>query len=180
MAHFMVDLETLDTRPSTVILSIGAVEFDPETKTVKKESGLLLFPEIDEQLEAGRTVSGSTFLWWLRQEKEARREIYGARREKKNVILERFTKWLMTQEGAEYPWGNGSVFDISIMEHYMDYTRIPWKFYNIRDTRTLWHVHPFDREAKGETAHTALDDAIAQAERVCEVWPIRARETLLD
>ncbi len=30
MKHCMIDLETLDVKPTAVILSIGAVVFDPE------------------------------------------------------------------------------------------------------------------------------------------------------
>jgi|TARA_R110002110_G_scaffold241177_1_gene457460 hypothetical protein len=171
MTHVMIDLETLDTEPSTVVLSVGLVEFSPETGDVDKIGGRLWFPKLGDQLAAGRTVSESTLLWWLKQGDEARKEIYGAKRQASAEVLDEIRAQLNWYPQPTYVWGNGSIFDIAILEHWMEYTRIPWKYYNVRDTRTLWHVHPYNKEAKGETAHTALDDAIAQAERVCEVWP---------
>tara|TARA_R110000803_G_scaffold158426_1_gene222702 strand:+ start:698 stop:1216 length:519 start_codon:yes stop_codon:yes gene_type:complete len=170
MSQVMIDLETLDTKPSSVVLSIGAVEFNPETGEVFKETGYEMFPDIQEQLDAGRTISASTLLWWMGQGDEARGAITKARRKSVKECLEHFRWWC--QKGSRCKaWGNGSVFDITMMEDLMDHTQIPWKFWDIRDTRTLWDIHPYDKNKKGETAHTALEDAIAQAERVCEVWP---------
>ncbi len=34
MKHIMLDLETLDTTSSAVVISIGAVAFDPETNAL--------------------------------------------------------------------------------------------------------------------------------------------------
>ena len=83
---------------------------------------------------------------------------------------EDFRNWFSFKQEI-YVWGNGSIFDISILEHLLEYTRIPWKYYRVMDTRTLWKVHPYDKNKKGETTHTALADAKAQAKRIIEVWP---------
>lgn len=166
----MFDLETLDTLPSTVILSIGAVEFDPASGKVDEAGGKLWFPNVQDQIQAGRTMSWDTIEWWMKQSDAARKELIGARRTPFQETLETVRKW-MSFIPEPCVWGNGSIFDIAILEHAMNYESIPWKFFNIYDTRTLWLVHPYDREKKGETKHTALDDAITQARRVCEVWP---------
>lgn len=173
MTHIMFDLETMDTEPSTVILSIGAVEFRPEEGIVDKKGGKLWFPAIGEQLEEGRTISESTLIWWLKQGEDPRREVYGARRSSKKKILEELQTWILWLKTPLYVWGNGSIFDIAILEHWMNYTKIPWAYYNVRDTRTLWHVHPYDKNEDliQDVPHRALEDAIGQAEKVCEVWP---------
>ena len=170
MTHVMIDLETLDTVSSTVVLSCGMVEFDPNTKKVDTKGGITLYPSIQEQLDTGRTISESTFIWWMKQGDLAKADWLNARRLSLSDFGAELRKWFDFHQDLKV-WGNGSIFDIAILEHMLDHTRIPWKFYNIRDTRTLWDVHPFDSSKKGDVAHTALQDAIDQAERVCEVWP---------
>ena len=171
MTHFMFDLETLDTLPTSVVLSIGAVEFDPKAGTVNEKNGLLLFPSIQEQIDSGRTISAETLIWWVGQSDAAKTDWVKRSRKKVGWCCDAVRKWVGTPYPKPKVWGNGAGFDITIMESFFNYTAIPWKFYNIRDTRTLWDIHPYDKDKKGPVAHTALDDAIAQAERVCESWP---------
>jgi len=170
MTHVMGDLETLDTLPTTVVLSCGLVEFDPNSGRVDTKGGITLYPSIEDQLAAGRTISEDTLIWWMKQSDVAKADWVNARRISLVEFREELQKWMSYMQDIKI-WGNGSIFDIAILEHMLDYTRIPWKFYNVRDTRTLWDVHPYDKSKKGETAHTALADAIAQAKRICEVWP---------
>ena len=166
----MIDLETLDKVPTTVILSIGIVEFNPEKGAVDVERGLCLYPDIQEQIDAGRTISASTLEWWMKQSDEARKSTFNVRRKSINETCETVRNFFSFMDRPK-AWGNGSVFDITIIENFMEYTKVPWKFWDIMDTRTLHRLHPFDKTKQGEIAHTALEDAIAQAERVCEVWP---------
>ena len=59
----MIDLETLDTSPNCVILSIGAVAFDPKGMGIVEK--LELKPTIDEQTEQhGRIIDEGTINWW--------------------------------------------------------------------------------------------------------------------
>ena len=44
----MIDLETLDKLPTTVVVSIGIVEFNPEKGAVDVERGLCLYPDIQK------------------------------------------------------------------------------------------------------------------------------------
>ena len=53
----MIDIESLDTTPDCVILTIGAVRFDPKGIGVVEK--LELRPTIDEQTEKyGRSIWG--------------------------------------------------------------------------------------------------------------------------
>ena len=64
--HLMVDLETLDTKTSATILTLGAVRFDPFSNTPMKE--LYLRVDIDSQDALGCTVSDDTLKWWNQQD----------------------------------------------------------------------------------------------------------------
>ena len=166
--HIMIDLETMDTLPTTVVLSCGAVFFDPEAETIDKTHTFLAYPNLQEQLDNGRTISADTLLWWMKQSSEARGDWIKARQVKLDTFRENFRTWCGDRMRV---WSNGSCFDVAIMENLLEHTRIPWRYWDIRDTRTLWDIHPYDKSKKEETAHTALEDAIAQAERVIESWP---------
>ena len=63
-------------------------------------------------------------------------------------------------------WGNGSVFDISILDKWFDMLGMnaPWKFWNVRDVRTvvdIMNINPKEFSFDG-IKHNAIDDAIHQ------------------
>jgi hypothetical protein len=73
-------------------------------------------------------------------------------------------------------WGNGATFDISILEdayRQLD-LEIPWKFWNVRDCRTVKDMYESARggyeKKSGGTLHHALDDAKFQAQYICDMW----------
>jgi hypothetical protein len=167
--HAMIDIETLDTRPTSVILSIGIIAFNPETGWIDSGGGIEIFPDRQEQMDEGRTMSWDTVAWWLQQSEEARKNVTRPRggfdkREKVLTVLHDY--W--NRMNCKYVWGHGPAFDISLVEDYLKYTSIPWKFYNVRCTRTMWHYSPVEKTAT--TAHTALADATEQAQRIITSW----------
>ena len=164
-----IDLETLDNKYSSAILSIGAVQFDRESG----ELGCRFYQEIniDSAVKSG-TISGSTLEWWMGQGAEAR-EVFKPGREKMtlaNALHELATLMRAKGGGAPRPWGNGASFDITILEHAYDKGCIglvpPWQYFNIRDMRTT--MDDADISLGGlpsvGTAHNALDDAIFQSQ----------------
>ena len=72
--HLMVDLETLDTKTSATILTLGAVRFDPFTNAPMKE--LYLRVDIDSQDKLGCTVSEDTLQWWSQQNTDVKEEAF--------------------------------------------------------------------------------------------------------
>lgn len=169
MHSLMIDLETLDTLPGAAIISVGFVAFNPETGWIDNKGGMEIYPDVEEQFAEGRTVSWSTIAWWLDQSDAARKRV--ARPPKLRVKKAEIKASVMdywTRMNCKYVWGNGSIFDIAILENWWGHVQIPWKYYNIRDTRTLWHVSPVEKD--GLTAHSALEDATAQAQRVVASW----------
>ena len=60
--HAMIDIETLGTMPNSVILSVGAVKFDP-FKSDEPFDGRHWKIDVDAQTSKGRFVDDSTS--WL-------------------------------------------------------------------------------------------------------------------
>lgn len=167
-SHVMIDLESLDTKPSAVILSLGAVVFNSLSPTEKT-----FYQRISpEQEDLGRTKSDATIKWWEKQAPEAQEEAFSGT-EDLTIVLLRFRQWLEKLPYKPVVWSNGATFDISILEHAYNY-QAPWKFWNIRDTRTIvgltkGFVDKKQFEFTG-TKHNALDDAIYQARYVSAMY----------
>jgi len=130
----MVDIETLDSGPRSVVLSVGAVKFTQEAGIVGGEFYDVL--EIAEQLIYERTISESTLLWWAGQNSEAREEVFRSkgRRAPWDVIKD-LTKFL---DGIHAIWANSPSFDCVILDTLADDLSLPspWHYWDLRDLRT--------------------------------------------
>ena len=163
--HIMIDLETLDTSPNCVILSIGAVAFDPKGMGIVEK--LELKPTIDEQTEQhGRIIDEGTINWWSKQSPEAIAEAMGDEgRISFREAMEKLYKFCWNRKAV---WSNGAAFDVVACEtawRQLD-MRIPWPYYTVRDTRTLYEVSGVslkDAKYKTKTTHKAVEDAEHQA-----------------
>lgn len=161
----MIDLETLATSPNSVILTFGAIKFDPFDADKDLTDGLYLRVDVDEQIALGRHVDAGTVEWWGTQSEEVREEALG---EQDRVDLETFTHQLNRfLVGTGRIWAQGPVFDIVIMENlYRQMGKpCPWLYYNIRDSRTLLKALGDSRQG-GSLLHNALADAVSQAQAV--------------
>jgi hypothetical protein len=170
----MLDMETLDTAPSTVILTIGAVIFDPRGMGVTDT--LDLRPTIDEQTDTyGRTISDATMQWWSGQSPEAIEEAMGDRdRIPYRDAMEKLYKFCWN---CDKVWANGSIFDIAVAESaFRDLEmQMPWQFWNIRDCRTIYDlagVSLKDAKYQTKTTHKAVEDAIHQAIVIQDAYKI--------
>ena len=169
MNNVMIDLETLGTSANSVVLSVGAVYFDPSTGELGDKTYFVLSTQ--KQLDLGRTVSASTLAWWMSQSEEA----VGVVKESAQEEILTFLLWelnsFLSQEDVKV-WGNGAAFDNVILANLYEQVGIetPWKFYNDRCYRTVKNMFPDVSlwEFQG-TAHNALDDAIHQAKHLCEI-----------
>lgn len=169
MSDVMIDIETLDTRASAVILSIGAVKFDPNKQGVILE-GFHEHIDIDSCLKAGRTVSGSTVLWWLEQENDARNRIVDANRISLHDALAKLSTFIGPNDRV---WGNGAAFDNAVLTAAYDAVGLPapWKFWNDRCYRTMKSLYSnVPQPAFAGVAHDALDDAVKQALHLQDIF----------
>ena len=166
----MVDIETLDTRPSAVVIAIGVVLFNRrEPKVPMKELNLKLGKKAlrDEQIAMGRTVNKETVAWWKGQDADAKRIFKQANVESTDEALNKLTAFLTHGDINLLIWGNGSDFDNTIVSSLYEAfgMEAPWKFWNNRCFRTFKGEHGhITRPPKFDgVKHDAVDDARQQA-----------------
>lgn len=162
--HVMLDIETLGTKPGCVILSIGAVYFDPYSNFISTNTFYRNI-YVPSCTEIGLESDPDTVAWWDEQSDEARDHLQD------NQVFIReacqdFVAWLNADEYTRI-WCQGATFDAPILEHVLRLVGIgtPWKFWNVRDTRTVYDVCDFDPKTVERigTYHHALGDAYHQA-----------------
>lgn len=166
MTHVMIDLETLGTGMTAPLLEIGAVRFD--IRGVGEEFSALI--DIDSCIALGARPDGSTITWWMQQSDKAREHVSSGLRKDITRALNDFAQWLGYTPDPKV-WSNGANFDIPLIDQWNRTTGVPtmWKFWNARDTRTLFEAAGY-RPPKRVTAHTAVADATVQAEDVIAAW----------
>ena len=181
MNHLMLDLETLDNLPTSVILSIGAVFFDPITGKLGRE----FYRVIDAQtaIDAGLTVSASTVYWWMKQTQEARETLFREDNlEPLRSALVDFVEFTETEMECNVKhirlWGNDPSFDNAILRHANHKLKVELKipFWNTRCVRTVLGFYPpqlfrawKDKHPRTGAYHNALDDAKYQAKYVSHI-----------
>lgn len=179
MNHIMLDLETLDTTPTAVVLSIGAVAFDPSTKTLGDKFYVEMTEDGAEQQKRGRTVSAETVRWWMQQDVLAKRvfaipQAEGVERVNTYEALHRFNLFVAANgDRTAEIWGNGADFDNIILGSLYDSfgMKKPWSYSRNRCYRTIKNlgVGPKNFTRTG-VFHNALDDAITQAVHLQEIY----------
>lgn len=166
-SDIMIDLETLDTSPYCVILTIGAVRFDLKGMGVVER--LELRPTIEEQTEIhNRIINDDTLRWWGGQSPEAIEEAFGDKdRISFKECMEILYKFCWNRRAV---WSNGAGFDVVACETAFRQTLtdkpnpIPWPYYTVRDTRTLYEIANVKLKDGGhKTSHKAVEDAERQA-----------------
>ena len=167
----MIDLETLDVLPTATILTIGAVKFDPFGKDVEEPDCEKFYVKVDvDSCDAlGMTVSQSTLDWWANQSKEAQDEAFDPNgRIPIDDAIHQLYKFCW---GCKRVWSHGSGFDIIILENYFRKLgrSIPWSFWEVRDTRTIFDIG-INPNRPPVLKHHALEDAWNQAVGVQNVF----------
>ena len=147
MNHLMIDIETLGTTPGSIILSIGALRFDPVTGATGEDFYRQINPSLSEIY--GFTASVDTMLWWMDQAPSAQAEAFGGQVDdpKHNplIALRDFRDFVLCGLSASV-WSHGCM-DIVLIEaacrkhHGVD---IPWGFRQVRDTRTVYDLADID------------------------------------
>ena len=158
----MIDLETMGVRPTSSIISIGAVPFDSEQ--VYTDEGFYENIDLESCMAKGMTIDSSTLYWWLGQAESAR-VVFAQNKLGIRDALEQFVTWYEDLRPISGIWGNGSDFDISIIGNAFDVCRIkrPFTYGQHRCFRTMKAMNPKIELARIGTHHNALDDAIWQA-----------------
>ena len=179
MNHIMLDIETLDTAQSAVVLSIGAVVFDPHSKELGEKFYVEFTTDLDTQQRVGRTVSAATVTWWM-QQGAAAKQIFvdpapeGVRRVSTAQGLTEFASFIARNGGKEAQlWGNGSDFDNVIVGSLFDSFGLikPWSYSKNRCYRTMKRLFGENVKLHRQGVHhNGLDDAITQAVHLQEIF----------
>ena len=182
MYELMFDLETLDTKPSAVVLSVGAVVWEtgltPEGalqwQVIERFMRVL---NIQEQVDRKRTVSQSTLLWWQQQDPTAKAEAFNPVRQPVQMVLNDLRHFVMGyadpevgDEGINAFWASPATFDFPIWEDLaMTFSNfVPWTYRQKYDVRTVVREASYSAKAHilgdggGDTAqgipHTPVYD----------------------
>ena len=152
----MIDIEGLGTGPDTTILTIAAQAFDPLGEGYYEQ---MFYARVTLESQETRRIQDDTLAWWATQP-EAQAEAFA---EDNRIPLEQALDDLYKLAWQhDYIWAQGPTYDINILEHaYKSYGKLqPWKFYRVRDSRTvlsLWPERPVP-----PTSHHALEDTRKQ------------------
>jgi len=163
----MIDLETLATTPNAAVLTIGACKFDPRGTDI--DSTFYERIKLDSQELYNRKIDDNTLQWWSQQDPQIQEDAFGEGEDR--IDLEEAMKKLYTFGlGTSNVWSHGSIFDVVIIE---DICRsfqqaVTWKFWEVRDTRTLFDLAGVNVRIEGK--HNALTDAVAQSKAVQESY----------
>ena len=135
--HAVIDLETLDTASSAVVISIG-LAYGKNGAYTSTQWNL----EAATQLLAGRTICQDTLAWWNKQPQATQQlavenciPVAAALTDLANILNS-----FQTAGGSYLSiWGNSPSFDLSILSSlYKQYNiQVPWKYYQERDLRTF-------------------------------------------
>ena len=168
----MIDLETFGMPPDGLIVSIGAVKFDPDTVKIVDRFHLAIDPELCRDQHF--TIDPGTVKWWLDPKRDAPRQVWlDQPKFDPGTALAGFLDWYGP---ATMPtWGNAVTFDIILMKSAFKALHLgcPWQFWDERCHRTLKTIPPeivtkrsFQMgimHAGSGVLHTALFDAEVQA-----------------
>lgn len=141
----MLDIESLDLGPRSVVTQIALYGMDPDEDQIF-ESNVWSYLPIQPQLDLmqPRTISADTLWWWMQQSDEARAKFeFNVLEdfESLGVLMRHLTReFNRMTHGKDYElWARGPQFDVVNVESlYRDVgMRAPWRYDRVRDLRTL-------------------------------------------
>lgn len=177
-----IDLETLGTKPGSVITQIGLCAFNrrPQSGGEACMSSTKIAVDVQSCLDAGMAIDWSTVSWWLKQDELPRHQLADQKGTPISSALYRVGDWFAEHADPQMRtnvWGHGCGFDCTQLEIAFNLCKlpVPWDFRHVRDLRTLIDLVPAARVERPTPAmaHDALADAQAQAEWIQRLtWAI--------
>lgn len=163
----MVDMETMAVTPNAVVLSLGAVHFNPYGSGYSDK--IYFRVSIDDQDSLGREVDPATIEWWGRQDPAIMEEAFSP--DNRISLVDAMDQFHKFAWGCDRFWSHGATFDLVMLENiYRQLNKpLPWNYWQLRDTRTLFDLG-FDPDMPTGSKHDALQDAIRQAAGVQNMY----------
>jgi hypothetical protein len=166
--HIMLDIETLGLRPGCSVVSVAMVRLsDLQSMQINLDR--------ETQGKVGLLESQETLIWWGQQSHAAQAAAFLNPHDARTALayVGQWMRWAIAPDGnmdvAPDPWFlwcHGAGFDAPILEYAFERfgLQAPWRYDQIRDTRTLYDlagVNLWDF-SEGER-HIAINDAMCQA-----------------
>lgn len=179
MKDCMIDLETLGSPPDGAIVSLGAVQFDPNVRGAIGERWYEAIESVVQIRRYDRTMDPYMVEWWIKQSEEVRAAAFPSiPGPDLGIALRGFALWFKSLK-LQRIWAWPPTFDIVLLDS--AYTAVgvkrPWHRRGERDARTVVTMlgNPSGPRPKfpiesgsGLPRHHALADAWAQARLVQE------------
>ena len=165
--HLMIDMETMAVSPSAVVLSLGAVHFNPYGNGYGDKIYFKI--DLDDQDKLNREIDPNTLEWWGKQDPAIMEEAFSE--EGRISLVEAMDIFHKFAWGCDAFWSHGATFDLVIIENiYRQLGKpLPWQYWQLRDTRTLFDLG-YDPDMPQGSKHDALQDAIRQAVGVQNIY----------
>jgi hypothetical protein len=167
----MLDVECLGQAPRAALISIGAVEFDPDADA-SKDTTFYSEIDLDTSIQPWSEVDGDTLRWWMRQNPKAQVAFFG--KERLADALRKLTAFIFGSFQPACPkeiWCGPSGFDVPILENAYRNLRlpVPWHLRDVRCWTTFRKMMGVPKQP-GEAPHNALDDAKSQVATFRVAW----------
>lgn len=176
MTAMMIDIETAGNRAGCAIASIGACRFETRGNTIGDTFHIHV--SLEDCQRRGLAIDAGTFLWWLRQDGDARNALIDGQFDAAPLVTALFELAAFIDDTGPEPeiWCNGASFDFPILAaaYHAAHIDLPWKFWQERDLRTLKGLNKGARIERAGIHHNALDDAIHQARLVQHILTFNA------
>jgi len=160
MYEMMFDLETLDTVPNAIVLSVGAVIFEtyggleagashgtqPDKLAWNPIGRYYRRLNIQTQIDLGRSMSEATLLWWMQQDLTAREEALAPVTVRRDCweIFHGLNEFFIDPGSISHGpitrfWANPSTFDFPIWDSLAKDlgAPVPWRYNQFNDVRTV-------------------------------------------
>ena len=180
-----LDLETLGTSNSPVIMQIGAVLFDIETGNIIRRFSHTI--DIQSCIYADLKIDAVTLKWWTKQDPSTLKQVMSGTKSLE-FVLDAFKEWIMMVCGSAIGnvnlWGNGILADNTWLKSaYNSLNKAyPIHYTKDRDVRTILDLAATKLEItesqlrskitnKG-VYHNAVDDAEFAAKLISTCYNI--------
>lgn len=177
--HFMLDLETLDNKPSSYILELALVAFDPSTGEVNEAlTTNAVFGACQGQPATTRSLE--TYEWWLKKNPQQLAAYFDNDR-----LVDQYVPTMCTVVSrladlrATHKvnvWCTGT-FDVDILNYHVDKlygTQDLIRFYEVRDVRTMKQMCKDFGFAVADlvATHSAYEDCLRQIKYVSNIYEV--------
>ena len=163
----MLDMETMAVSPNAVVLSLGAVHFNPYGNGYGDKIYFKI--DLDDKDKLNREIDPKTLEWWSKQDPAIMEEAFSE--EGRISLVDAMDQFHKFAWGCSAFWSHGATFDLVIIENiYRQLGKnLPWQYWQLRDTRTLFDLG-FNPDMPQGSKHDALQDAIRQSVGVQNIY----------